>query len=401
MKKTLYFIAICSVLPTLGMQNQPNMQTDRSSRRLSTCIDEVAIDMRQQRADIVIDDDGDVDYTSSLSSGFIITPEIIADVGGDSMLNILSTTHQKLYHGAPLDGRALILSRAIMDKYAKSSIISKVIRDLLPSFWSGVNKVSNIGQYAIAASSPLMTSINLLLGYILEDSDNSTSYSTGVPITQTLNAASLLAFHIGTYVASNIYSYSSGLKDYYINESYEKDYIKATMKLNHESEYYNHIPDRQKAGKLAGLTIPQDYYDKFGPLATETARQIMISSDDKELLTIKKSAEKATTLLSAYRKSSVSSIAEGLCRITAGACAMCNTIISTTSLLVEDESLTQTLSATQIVLATLSMTLGGLANFFGRRSGFYSRSFLLYPIYKPELVGQMEESTMEEDDPQN
>ena len=405
MKKLLYFFIACSHLAAFGMQEEPNISENQSKSqvRYSTTMTQgdVMIDIDPQKPDLIIGPEGEVDYMSSLANGFIVTPEIIAEMGGDSMLNIMSTTHQKLYHGAPLDQRALILSRALMDKYAKRTPMSMFIRNILPSFWRAVSKVANISQYVVTAASPLVSSVNLLLSSMLGDDYTSEDEKNMNSITQSLNAASLLSFQIGTYVASSIYNYSSGLKDYYLNESYEKDYIKATMKINQNSEYYPYIPNRQKPGKVDGITVPQEYYGKCGPLVTETARQIMMSADNKELLTIKKEAEKSKSLLGAYRKGSACSIAGGLCRIAAGACAICNTVLTTTSLVLNDEELNRTFSATQIVLASLSMTLSGMANFFDKKSGFFSRSFLLYPIYKPALLGQMKDSSMEEENPQN
>lgn len=346
-------------------------------------------DVLNKRGSVSLHRDGKVDYVTSLADGFPISPNIEEIVGGQDMINTLSDVHQSIFINSNLEQRCLISSRALMDKYERHSLMNGVIGRGIPTFWNLVKKASHAGKYLVTSTAPILSATSLLMSKLQGSSSEDGSEEQGTDVIKTIDAVSLLAFQIGTYVLSNIYDYSKLLSEYYLHESFEKQYIKATTNLSDEPEYAIHLPLRQRSGNFEGIQIDDLYFQKCGPLITETAREILKHQDQNEAIATMNAAKKATSIQDAYNSSNTYSILSGVCRIVSGLFALGTTAITTSSLITNGEPLDQTLYAIQIASAPLSMLFGGLTTYFAKKSGEYSKRCLLYPIHNPSLLGEM------------
>lgn len=345
-----------------------------------------------------------IDYNGYTSNGITVTPTILDNMGGHAMLETLLNTHRKVYLTQPIDQQALLLSRAIME-YMEGGNASYFMQKTLPFFWNAVNKASLFGKYTLSITSPIITAASLLINSLTDTEANSSQFQTEnntnlQHILSGLNIASLVSFQLGKYVFSNMYDYSSQLKNYYLHATFEKEYIRSTFKYSSdEDKNYDMLPAKQKPYSKDDA-VPQQYFEKLGPIATELAREIIAdeNTDQNAMLDFQQSIKSESCLKNFYRKGNIFSIMGGIFRIAAGTCAVANTVISTTSLPMQDDMLSNIFGITQFCLTSFSLSLTELARYFEKKSSTMSKKFVIAPVLNPDLLNTITTPRQEADE---
>lgn len=197
-----------------------------------------------------------------------------------------------------------------------------------------------------------------------------------------------LVYNLADNISLKIQNYAKERYTQYALIDNVESYMSLVKNFRNDNGNVEVLSSESKFGDVKGINVSEDFFNEYGPLFTETTRDVL-NEMHKEFMSIsyvneiKKDAEKKGILESVYKKMNVYRWISEILYPVSGLTTLIASCSLTVSLGAEDENVKWWSQCVSSIAIPAGVVFGKVAKFFENLSNSRAKDYMIYAYYKP------------------